>query len=75
MDELFFKISDLESKLNKLSLIKFCRDKAEKYLAQITENLYNINLVIISMLAKKEEKNNNEYFINQITKYLFLLMS
>lgn len=73
MLELKQTISDLESKLNKLSLIKFCRDKAEKYLAQVREKLYNINLVIISLLGTKKEvipevKEDNTGLIDEISK-------
>ncbi len=65
LNELHLKLLDLESKLNKLSLIKFCREKAEKYLAEVTESLYNINFVLSGMLSKKVE-NNNEPFLNEI---------
>ena len=36
-EELDYTIYDVESKLNKLALIKFCKKKAEKYLKNVTE--------------------------------------
>jgi hypothetical protein len=51
--------------MNKLSLIKLCREKAEKYLAQVTDRLYHINLVLTSMLSKKPD-NKNEYYLERI---------
>ena len=33
-----------------LALISFCRDRAEKYLANVTQKLENINMILFQML-------------------------
>ncbi len=55
-DELDYTIIDVESKLNKLALIKFCKAKAEKYLKNVTEKLENINMIFLSYLAGRKNK-------------------
>ena len=55
-DELDYTIIDVESKLNKLALIKFCKTKAEKYLKNVTEKLENINMIFLSYLAGRKNK-------------------
>lgn len=55
-DELNYTVQDLESKLNKLALISFCRDRAEKYLANVTQKLENINMILLSFLAGTKTK-------------------
>jgi TPR repeat protein len=69
IEELSIIIQDVESKLNSLALITFCRDKAEKYLSQVTEKLHNLNLVLISLFTKKIENSEKPktYFVDQIS--------
>ena len=55
-DELDYTIIDVESKLNKLALIKFCKTKAEKYLKNVSEKLENINMIFLSYLAGRKNK-------------------
>ena len=55
-DELENTIEDVESKLNKLALIKFCKSKAEKYLKNVSEKLENINMILLSYLASRKNK-------------------
>jgi TPR repeat protein len=68
MDELQYTVLDIESKLNKLSLIKFCRDKAEKYLGEVTQKLANINLVIMSLLGKRKDTGQDKLVLQEISK-------
>ena len=56
-EELDYTIYDVESKLNKLALIKFCKTKAEKYLKNVSEKLENINMILLSYLAGRKNKN------------------
>ena len=70
-DELQMTVEDVGSKLNKLALISFCRDKAEKYLANVTEKLDNINMVLLSFVAGTKAKehpvmNDNSELMEQI---------
>lgn len=55
--KLIEKLSDLQDKLSKLSLIIFCRSRAEKYLDRSRQELSYINMVLLSIL------NNNSYQI------------
>ena len=48
--KLYEKLNDLEEKLSKLSLIIFCRAKAEKYLENSRKDLGYINMVLLSIL-------------------------
>lgn len=87
--ELYLTLQDLESKLNKLSLITFCRDKAEKYLANVTQKLDQMNIVLLSFLVVTRNKpgesvihieQNNDQFeqineLNQKIKNLELLVN
>lgn len=72
--ELNQTILDVESRLDKLSLIKFCRDKAEKYLSNVTQKLNNINMILLSFLAgnKKGQEihinNQNEDLLSKINE-------
>jgi hypothetical protein len=73
MSELYETLEDLDSKLDNLALIRFCRDRAEKYLARVTEKVYNINLLLISNIINKKqeplkEDKNNEIFMQEIDK-------
>lgn len=54
MAEIQETTEDLEDKLQKLSLKRFCREKAEKYLASVTEKLHNHYIVLVSFLNKKQ---------------------
>ena len=56
-EELDYTIYDVESKLNKSALIKFCKTKAEKYLKNVSEKLENINMILLSYLAGRKNKN------------------
>ena len=62
-DESDYTILDVESKLNKLALIKFCKKKAEKYLKNVTEKLENINMIFLSYLAGRKNKHVEKQII------------
>ena len=72
--ELNQTILDVESRLDKLSLIKFCRDKAEKYLSNVTQKLHNINMILLSFLAGNKKgkeihiNNQNEDLLSKINE-------
>ena len=67
-DELENTIEDVESKLNKLALIKFCKSKAEKYLKNVSEKLENINMILLSYLASRKNKHVETKIIEKENK-------